>query len=87
MPRHEDARLTLAMAQQLGISELLAGILIGRGVAIDDAERFLAPTLRDYLPDPFLLRDMDKAVARLMRAIEARESIAVFGDYDVGGGE
>jgi single-stranded-DNA-specific exonuclease len=83
--RREDARLALAIAQQHGVSELLAGILVGRNVALDDVPKFLSPTLRDYLPDPFHLRDMDKAVARLMQAIKAHESIAVFGDYDVDG--
>ena len=83
--RHDDARTVLAIAQQHGVSELLAGILVGRNVAVDEVQQFLHPTLRDYLPDPFHLRDMDKAVARLIAAIEAHETIAVFGDYDVDG--
>lgn len=83
--RGEDARTTLAIAQQHGVSELLAGILVGRGVAIDDVPQFLNPSLREYLPDPFHLRDMDKAVTRVLRAIEAGERIAIFGDYDVDG--
>lgn len=83
--RHEDARAALAMAQQHGVSELLAGILVGRQVAVDDVPRFLNPTLRDDLPDPFHLLDMEKAVARLIAAIERRETIAIFGDYDVDG--
>ena len=83
--RHDDPRAATTIAQQQGVSELLAGILAGRGVAPDDVQRFLNPTLRDYLPDPFHLLDMDKAVARLMLAIERGESIAVFGDYDVDG--
>ena len=83
--RGEDARTALAIAQQHGVSELLAGILVGRGVAIDDVPKFLSPSLRDYLPDPFHLIDMDKAVARVLRALEAGERIAIFGDYDVDG--
>lgn len=83
--RHEDTRAQLAMAQQHEVSELLAGILVGRKVAVEDVPQYVNPTLRDYLPDPFALIDMDKTVARLMRAIEAKESIAVFGDYDVDG--
>jgi single-stranded-DNA-specific exonuclease len=73
------------MAQQHGIPELLANILAGRGVALDQVPTFLNPTLRDYLPDPFHLLDMDKATARLAQAITANECIAVFGDYDVDG--
>lgn len=83
--RHADTRLPLAMAQQHEVSELLAGIIAGRGVGLDEVPHFLNPTLRDYLPDPFALRDMDKTVARLIRAIEGHEHIAVFGDYDVDG--
>lgn len=83
--RHADARAALAIAQQHGVSELLAGILVGRGVAVDDVPLFLNPTLRDALPDPFHLLDMEKAVTRLIRAITQHESIAVFGDYDVDG--
>ena len=73
------------MAQQHGLPELLANILVGRNIALDDAPHFLAPTLRDQLPDPFHLIDMDKAVARILQAIERKETIAIFGDYDVDG--
>lgn len=83
--RHEDGRATLAIAQQHGVSELLAGILTGRKVAVDDVPQFLNPTLRDYLPDPFHLLDMEKAVARIITAIYEKQRIAVFGDYDVDG--
>ena len=83
--RAEDARLALAMAQQHGISELLANILAGRGVGLDGVADFLNPSMRSAMPDPFHLKDMDKAVARLIAAINAKETIAVFGDYDVDG--
>ena len=85
VPRAADSRPALAMAQQHGLSELLAQMLTGRGIAPDDAPQFLAPTLRDQLPDPFHLKDMDKAVARLVRAVEEKQTVAVFGDYDVDG--
>jgi len=84
-PRAADDRVALAMAQQHGISELLASILAGRNVALDDVPRFLNPTLRDDLPDPFHLLDMDKAVARIAKALAEKQPIAVFGDYDVDG--
>jgi single-stranded-DNA-specific exonuclease len=83
--RNDDTRVATAIAQQHGVSELLAGIIAGRNVAVDKVQHFLNPTLRDYLPDPFHLLGMDKAVARLIAAIDAREKIAVFGDYDVDG--
>jgi Single-stranded DNA-specific exonuclease len=57
----------------------------GRGIAPEAAESFLSPTLRELLPDPSRFLDMDKAADRLARAVQAGESIAVFGDYDVDG--
>lgn len=83
--RCEDDRLALAMAQRFDMPEVMGRVLAARGVGLDDCERFLEPTLRQFLPDPSLLRDMDRAVQRLIAAIEAREEIAVFGDYDVDG--
>jgi single-stranded-DNA-specific exonuclease len=80
-----DARLTLAMQQRHKLSPLTASILISRGIGLDDVEKFLQPRLRDFLPDPLHLRDMDKAVARIILAIEQNEKIVLFGDYDVDG--
>jgi single-stranded-DNA-specific exonuclease len=68
-----------------GISPLLASVLCARGLyTIEKANEFLSSD-EELMGDPFLLRDMDKAVARVRKAISAREHIAVFGDYDVDG--
>ncbi|HET7084507.1 MAG TPA: single-stranded-DNA-specific exonuclease RecJ [Rhizomicrobium sp.] len=67
------------------ISPVLARLLALRGVGVADAADYLAPTLRKLLPDPLVLKDMDRAVARVATALEAQERIAVFGDYDVDG--
>jgi single-stranded-DNA-specific exonuclease len=75
----------LAIAQIGGQDELLARVLAGRGVAPQAVERYLDPTLRDLMPDPFCLRDMEAATDRLKRAVERGERIAIFGDYDVDG--
>ncbi len=75
----------LAIAQIGGRDELLARVLAGRGVAPETAERFLDPTLRDLMPDPFVMRDMQTATLRLVRAVERGERVAIFGDYDVDG--
>jgi len=83
--RLEDERVALKLAQQLEISEILARVLAARGIAAEDADGFLSPTLRDVLPDPSILRDMDNAANRLATAIANSEKIAVFGDYDVDG--
>jgi single-stranded-DNA-specific exonuclease len=60
-------------------------VLAARGVAPGEAERFLAPRLRDQLPDPGRFRDMEKAAARIAAAVQQGELVAVFGDYDVDG--
>lgn len=83
--RHDDERAVLTIAQQHGVSELLASVLVGRSIAPDLVPQHLSPSLREYLPDPFHLLDMDKAVSRIIRAIETNETIAIFGDYDVDG--
>ena len=67
------------------MSETLARLLAARGASLDDLPDLLEPTLKRLLPEPFGLKDMEKAVARAKSAIEAGEAIAVFGDYDVDG--
>jgi single-stranded-DNA-specific exonuclease len=79
-----DAR-ALAIAQQTGLPDLLSRVLAGRGVAPETALGHLDPTLRGLLPEPFSLTAMEEATGRLVRAIERRETIAIFGDYDVDG--
>jgi single-stranded-DNA-specific exonuclease len=78
-------RLGQAIAQQLGMPELMGRLLAARGVTADEVGVFLDPTLRAMLPDPSLLVDMDKAAARLARAVIDGEPVGVFGDYDVDG--
>jgi len=75
----------LAIAQVHGLPELIARVLAGRGVGIDEAMAFLDPTIRSLMPDPYLLADCEKAAQRLLRAIKAGETVAIFGDYDVDG--
>jgi len=73
------------LAQQQGHPDLLARVLAGRGVGVDEADRYLDPTVRAMMPDPDVLQDMAPAVARLVAAAEGSETVAVFGDYDVDG--
>ncbi|MEL7229492.1 MAG: single-stranded-DNA-specific exonuclease RecJ [Pseudomonadota bacterium] len=74
-----------AMATAHGVPEIVARVLAGRGVLAEDTATFLAPTLRDLMPDPSTLTDMDAAADRIARAIHAGERVAIFGDYDVDG--
>lgn len=75
----------LAISQVHGYSELIARVLAGRGVGLDDAAAFLEPTLRALMPDPDTLTDGRKAAERLADAIRRREKVVIFGDYDVDG--
>jgi single-stranded-DNA-specific exonuclease len=77
--------VALAIAQADGIPDLVARVLAGRGVGVEEAARFLDPTIRDLLPDPASLSGMEAAAERLARAIGRRERVAIFGDYDVDG--
>nr|WP_252733838.1 single-stranded-DNA-specific exonuclease RecJ [Paracoccus marinaquae] len=74
------------LAQQAGLPLAVARVLAERGVEAGAAEGFLTPRLRDLLPDPLMLRDMEAAAARLVAAATGGERIAVFADYDVDGG-
>jgi single-stranded-DNA-specific exonuclease len=75
----------LSMTQRHNVSELLARVLAGRDVAIDDVDEFLDPTVRRLMPDPDVLTDMPAAAARIADAVEKAEQLAIFGDYDVDG--
>lgn len=80
-----DERNVMAMHQQLGLPEVLCRLLVQRGVSIDGAEDYLNPGLKQFLPDPFHLKDMEAAVNRIIQAIHSHETIGIFGDYDVDG--
>ena len=73
------------IASHIGISPVLANLLVQRGIdTVEKAEKFFDPQLHD-LHDPFLMKDMDRAVARVEQALERGERIMVYGDYDVDG--
>jgi single-stranded-DNA-specific exonuclease len=84
-PRPFDDRQAIALARELDLSPVAARLLAIRGLSDPDSARhFLNPAI-DQLIDPFRLTDLDKAVGRLLAAIDRRERIAVHGDYDVDG--
>jgi len=80
MERHAEA-----IANRLGVPMVVGQLIAGRGISIDDADVFYNPSLKNSLPDPSTLKDMDEGAARLVRAIDQGEEIAIFGDYDVDG--
>lgn len=73
------------LAQELNIDKILSGLMVQRGITtFDEAKKFFRPCIED-LHDPFLMKDMDKAINRMSRAIQNNENILVYGDYDVDG--
>ena len=85
-PASETIRQAEAIMQGTGLSEPTARILAARGVDATGAEAFLSPKLRDLMPDPRGLKDLERAAARLNAAVKAKERLAIFADYDVDGG-
>lgn len=83
--RLADERSALAIGQRHGLPDAICRLLAARNVELDAVPDFLDPTLRKFLPDPSHLKDMDAAIARLVRAVRQAERIVVFGDYDVDG--
>jgi single-stranded-DNA-specific exonuclease len=79
------AVLATAIAQTHGVPDVLARVLAGRGVSVQETPAFLAPRLRDLMPDPHVLTGMEAAAMRLADAVERRKTVAIFGDYDVDG--
>src|SRR5712672_1418301 len=83
--REPDQALTAQLAAALGVSPVVAGLLIARGhQSLDSARAFLNPSL-DQLHDPFLMLGMSDAVNRLLHAIVHQEPVLIYGDYDVDG--
>ncbi len=80
-----EERLARTLSQKLQQPEIIGRLLSARQVPLEEAEAFLMPRLRLSLPDPYDLLDMKKAVDRTAQAIQNKEKIAIFGDYDVDG--
>ena len=85
-PTEAELRLAEAMTQSTRLPLALSQTLVRRGVTPAEAAAYLAPALRDLLPDPLSLKDMGPAAERFLAALRRRERIAVFADYDVDGG-
>lgn len=77
--------LPLGAAERLGVDELAGQLLLSRGCAAADIQRTLRPNLRDWLPDPSIFQGMEAVVSRLADAVQRRQRIVLFADYDVDG--
>ncbi|SFT49354.1 single-stranded-DNA-specific exonuclease RecJ [Sedimentitalea nanhaiensis] len=85
-PDIETERASDAMVQATGLPRAVCQVLARRGIPQAEATAFLTPQLRDLLPDPRGLKDMQVAAARFLVAVQRRQRIAIFADYDVDGG-
>ncbi|MEX0303039.1 MAG: DHH family phosphoesterase, partial [Leisingera sp.] len=85
-PGVEVDRASEMMAQQTGLPRSVCQVLARRGVPAMEAKGFLEPKLKELLPDPREMKDMEAAAARFLQAVQRKQRIAVFADYDVDGG-
>lgn len=83
--REASPELVSEIIRQTYLPEVVARLLAIRGVNPEDVQFFLEPTFKEHLPDPYILKDMEKAVKRIVKAIRSNEKIGIFGDYDVDG--
>ncbi len=80
-----DRAVVEALASRLGMPTTLTNLLVQRGIdTVEKAKKFFSPSLRD-LHDPFLMKDMERAVERIERAVKNQETVMIYGDYDVDG--
>ncbi|MDT0687873.1 single-stranded-DNA-specific exonuclease RecJ [Autumnicola psychrophila] len=80
-----DQENVIKLSEELGVGKPIASLLVQRGIrTFEEAKKFFRPSLKD-LHDPYLMQDMDLAVARIEKAIASEENILVYGDYDVDG--
>ena len=83
--KNPERKIVELLSSELKISEFLSAFLVNRNISnLDDADIFLKPTL-DKLPNPFLLKDMEKSTSRIIQSIESGEKIIIYGDFDCDG--
>lgn len=85
-PSIEIDRASEALEQATSLPRAVCQLLARRGVPAQEAESFLAPSIRDLLPDPRSIKDMETASTRFLSALRQKQKIAIFADYDVDGG-
>ena len=85
LPKQCPENIKDLFKQKFGLSDLISYILANRNFKIDDLSNYLKPKIKNLMPNPSELIDMDKAVDRLYSAVINKETIGIFGDYDVDG--
>lgn len=80
-----DQRLALTLAQRYQLNSVVAQAIAIRDISIEQAESYITPSLRDLLPDPSTLKDLNNSIRRTIEAIDNKDKIVIFGDYDVDG--
>ena len=89
LPRAFDQSITGQAWRRRGVGgeadDLVTQLLLARGCPFDELEAYRAPTIRAFMPDPSIFRDMDRAAERLADAVQSGEAVTIFGDYDVDG--
>lgn len=83
--KDNDELAILNICQKFSISEMIARIIHSRNIPFEQIQSFLNPRLKDLLPDPLILKDMEPAIQRVITAIQNHEKITIYGDYDVDG--
>ena len=80
-----DERKAELIAQRFALPLPVARIIASRGIPVDDVANFINPKLQNLMPDPFCMKDMEKAAKRIAEAIVKKQKVAIIGDYDVDG--
>lgn len=80
-----DERKAELIAQRFALPLPVARIIASRGIPVDDVANFINPKLQNLMPDPFCMKDMEKAAKRIVEAIVKKQKVAIIGDYDVDG--
>ena len=83
--RKYNTNLVEKYKEKYSFDEVIARILVLKNINEDKIEDFLNPTIKQTMPNPYILKDMDKAVKKISESISNKETIGIFGDYDVDG--
>ena len=84
-PSAKDERIASGLVQEHNIALLTGLMLVKRGIESCKLKSYLSPKIKDLMPDPYSLKDMQKASERLLESINKQENICIFADYDVDG--